>query len=450
MGEKEAVAASQKARHKEYTYQKNIDEKRRKSSMLAIAQAVAHRHRAAKDLQEAFMKKAETQANTLLESQEAHRKVSRKLDDARELASKLESKDKILGAQLETAEKEVRAARESFRLRRSPQGKSVGKRMLSKAKDSMAVIRTKFDDIHKQYIDTDMKVTDLTEKEKLATEQLDADEKAKKKTDEQTEKATHDCDSTKDATKSMVGKLDALKSEYADMQIRIRAHNERVTKKSEAMGVWQKLQDVTRKANAPTDDMVDRGAHYKLDPEQTNERSPEQQKEILAKDVLQKESTSATSLAKRILGTDTDVDKTKFVSNAEENVDAHPLAAYTATTKKAAGSIFASQEEKSELQQKSVAAADHLQTLKSNALKPKSSLTAADDTFEKWDKRVGNDWRALDNVNGIDESLLEESEGKHNYGQDDVEVQKAQEELAEALVQGAKNELKRRRLEAEL
>jgi len=444
--EKGAVATAQKAKHKEYTYQRNIDEKRRKTSMSAIARAIAVRHRAAKDLQEAFMKKAETQANSMLESQESHRKITRKLDDGRELASKLEDKDKILSTQLDTAKKEERASRESFQLRRSPEGKAIGNRLAKVAQQKAAVIKAKYDTVHKSKIEADIKVSALTEKEKLAHEQLEGDAQAKKKTDEKTEKATHDCDATKDATKTMVGKLDALKSEYADMQIRIRAHNERVTKKSEALGVWAKLEDVTRNADQPADDMVDRGAHYKLDPEHTLEKSPEQQKEILAKDVMQKESTSASALAKRILGTDGKVENTKFVSTSDETVDTHPLAAYTATTKKMAGSIFASDEQQSELSQKSSAAEQHLQTLKSNALKPKSSLTGADDTFEKWDKRVGDDWRALD-ANGIDESLLEESEGNHNFGQDDIEVQNAQEELAEALVQGAKNELKKRKFE---
>lgn len=321
--------------------------------------------------------------------------------------------------------------------------------MLDRATEKRDEAQAKYSDVHKRKLDVDAKLQKGIEDQKVDQEKYDSDEKIKTRTDEKTEKATQECDSTDDAGQGMLSKLKNLKTQYADMRIRIRAHNERVTKKSEALGVWQKLKDVARNAGDSTDDtLVDRGTDFKLDPEASMEQSPRKQKELLAKKVLAQQSVSATSLAKRILGHDGAVKRTKFHGPEEEDAQAHPLSGYVADKTKAGSSIFLPPSEQKENKAKAAAANTHLQTLKANSQRPKSTLTGADDTFDKWDKRVGGDWRALDAVAAIpsvdDTVLLQETEGEY-----DADVKAAEEALADALVQGAKNDRIRARTDEE-
>merc|ERR1711959_471920 len=66
IAEKRSVAKLEKARHKEYSYQRAVDEKRRKASARAVAKAADNRRQQAKRVKEAFVKKGETQANVML------------------------------------------------------------------------------------------------------------------------------------------------------------------------------------------------------------------------------------------------------------------------------------------------------------------------------------------------------------------------------------------------
>merc|ERR1712196_454457 len=118
-----------------------------------------------------------------------------------------------------TANKEVKAATKSLEDRNSAEGKKVGQKLLAK----------------------------VTEKRDNASTQL-----AKKRTDERTVKAEHECAATKNVNEGIKEKYDSAKAKFEDMKLRTRAHDERKKKKSKARAIWKKLKAVTKKAKTVT------------------------------------------------------------------------------------------------------------------------------------------------------------------------------------------------------
>merc|ERR1712196_456522 len=118
-----------------------VDKKRRKASARAVAKAADKRRQMAKKVKEAFVKKGETQANVMLMAQEKVRKSSRRMDEAKELQDKVTVKDKLYFNQRATANKEVKAATKSLEDRNSAEGKKVGQKLLAKKRTDERTVK---------------------------------------------------------------------------------------------------------------------------------------------------------------------------------------------------------------------------------------------------------------------------------------------------------------------
>merc|ERR1711998_22475 len=134
--EKDAIREKEKAKHSAYVSQKAVDEKKRKQASKAVADAVDKKHEAAKTLREAFVKKAETQANVLLMHQEKARKIARRLDEANELLSKKGADAIAAKTTLGVAEKHLVDMTQALQSKESPEAKKIAQGKYQKARGS--------------------------------------------------------------------------------------------------------------------------------------------------------------------------------------------------------------------------------------------------------------------------------------------------------------------------
>jgi len=374
-------------------------------------------------------------------AQEKVRKSSRRLDEAKELQDKVTVKDKLYFNQRATANKEVKAATKSLEDRNSAEGKKVGQKLLAKVTEKRDNISKQYKQAHAAKVKADAKIEKLKGQIKLLKEKYASTQLAKKRTDERTVKAEHECAATKNVNEGIKEKYDSAKAKFEDMKLRTRAHDERKKKKSKARAIWKKLKAVTKKAKTVTssDASVDPGYAFRPKKAPVAEKSPEETKAKLAEQVKRKKSQDTTKLAARILSKEAKSEDSEAKKAPAFDDASHPLYQYAIRQKEAARAIIIPNKKSKELNAKADVAMEHFAILKTNHGKRKDDLNGGDDTFGKWDARVGVQLRGFDKMarqvpaNEYEMSMLEESETE---AVEDDSVQAAAEDLVGEMVRG--------------
>jgi hypothetical protein len=388
--EKQAVVSREKAKYQEYTSDQASDEKKRKAASKAVADAVDKKHERAKEVQEAFSKKSETQQNIVLMHEEKVRKVTRRMDEAKELLNKKNRDATTTKTDLGAATTQLTDAAESLKGAKSAEGKQQAEAVYAAARTAKDEKKQADDSAKEAAAKAASKVEvekELEINEAKKSKQL---KEMKEKTDERTQKATEECASAEHASTDTKEKYDAMQAKFRDMKLQEKSHKEVTIKKSKAMDIWSQLeQETTRQVDGGDEDL-------------TKQKSPEDAKRDLAAELTAHQESSGTMLAKQILGTESGDDpnesekEQKTAGNAKAeasnplpaNIMSHPILQYAKERKAKCQEADVPTAFSKERCSKAMHAAVHFSDLKTAAVRRNKGAV---DTLEKWDSRVGTE-----------------------------------------------------------
>lgn len=339
---------------------------------------------------------------------EKNRKIARRLDEAKELSSKLGEKTVLTESDLSAATKDLVDAQQALESAGSPEGKKDAQKRYADARGVKDEKKQK-DDIGQEKkrksqgkVDEDMH---LQEEENKKTKVL---QELKQKTEERTEKAEADCESADHAGESQKEKYDQMQSKFKDWKLRQKAHNEQKAKKKEAMDVWSQLEKQTRAFNQQGFNSVDALMPKTGGQKLKSNMTPEQLKEHLANGGSIHDA-SGTELARQILGKDADGNELPGTSEKEEKLVArvhaqkaepidivnHPLIKFAKERKQKCMNAEVPDDVSKERCKKADTAAEHFFRLKKGT---ESGDPLAQDTLHKWQARVGTDLKQYDTM----------------------------------------------------
>jgi len=358
-----------------------------------------------------MVKKGETVSNVLMIAQERSRKSERRLSEAEELKGKSEKQWSKSMDYLNKYRKEERATRAAFKVRVSAIGKAAAEKLWERSKTLLKKWTIKEGDNMMQLDTTKEQFMEAKSAEKKDNLALTNAKEGKSKADHKIAEAQQDCVSANNVQESMTAKFAHLKTKFAQMKLKYSAHNERKEKKTKAMGIWGKLKDATKKLKAEEkDEPLKPPGSPETGLPNLKKANLDDENAVLAKKVLADESASATSLAADILKDNQPGD---FNSNMEVPAsgkadESHPLYRYALERKEKAETITDPEDDpegmtkKKELMQKSIHGMEHFKALKrveENAANrdDEGNLVVPQgiDTLDKWDNRVGTEFRAL-------------------------------------------------------